>query len=104
MALTSMKMEPKEAKAEMTCESNPREYPYGLEIHLNEESLAKLGMTELPAVGSELMVTAKVVVTSASQYQTQGNDPDMSSNWQITEMEVAPAAKDVDQAAVLYGS
>jgi hypothetical protein len=102
MAMTSMKMSAEEAKEEMTCDSTPREYPYGLEIRLDDEGLAKLGMSTPPAVGAEMVITAKVIVTSASQYQNQGSDPEMSSCWQITDMEVA-ASSSTNAAKSLYG-
>jgi hypothetical protein len=103
MTMASMKMTPKEAKEEMTCESTPREYPYGLEIRLDDDSMGKLGMTAPPPVGTEMMVMAKVVVTSASQYQNQGSDAEMSCCLQITEMEMAPATNNTDHAKNLYG-
>lgn len=105
--MINMKMSAEEAKEDccvtQDASDQPR-YPYGLEIRLDESSLAKLGITAPPAVGTELTISAKVVVTSASQYQTQGNDPESSSCWQITDMELgeAPAAK-ADAASVLYG-
>lgn len=99
MAMVSMKMDAEEAKESMTCDAAPREYPYGLEIRLDDDSMAKLGMTTPPPVGTEMVITAKVVVTSASQYQTQGSDAEMSCCCQITDMEVAPASRSMDQMA-----
>lgn len=44
------------------------DYPWGLSINLDESAIKKLGITELPDVGEELMVhaCAKVVRVSAS--------------------------------------
>lgn len=104
MAMISMKQSAEEAKEECAVSCEPREYPYGLEIRLDEESLSKLGLTAPPAVGSEMVITAKVVVTSASQYQTQGQEAESSSCWQITDMEVSGSQTRSTAAQSLYGS
>lgn len=78
-------------------------YPYGLELRLDEEALAKLGMDKPPAVGTEMMISAKVVVTSASQYQTQDGEAEASSCWQITDMEMSGSPSNGNAADKLYG-
>ena len=103
MALVNMKQGPEEAQED----SNPTaadqpQYPYGLEIRLDEDALAKLGITSPPAVGTEMMITCKVVVTSASSYQSQGGEQETSSCWQITDMEVSTAPQSGNAAATLY--
>lgn len=102
MSMVSMKMSAEEAKKSDMCYaegSNPPEYPYGLEIRLDDAGLAKLGMSAPPQVGAELVITAKVTVVSSSQYQRQGNEAEMSSCWQITDMEVSAGSTDWDQVA-----
>jgi hypothetical protein len=65
MNLVSMKLTPDEAKieaAEGTAMAAPEDqpaYPCGLTIYLDDEVLAKLGMTALPDVGAPLMLTAR---------------------------------------------
>lgn len=107
MALVNMKQSAEEAKENACCSPDdadlPR-YPYGLELSLDEETLAKLGLTAPPAVGTTMMITAKVTVTSASQYQRQGGDAESSSCWQITDMECGSAQSDSDKATALYGN
>lgn len=105
MALVSMKMSSEEAKEYNECgpSGSAPEYPYGLQISLDEEGLAKLGMSTPPAVGTELRITAKVTVVSASQYQRQGGDAEASSSWQITDMEVGGAQQTTSAAESLYG-
>lgn len=90
--MINMKMSPKEAKeyTEPSASEAP-EYPYGLSIDLSDESLAKLGITDLPKVGAEMVINARVVVTSTSSYETQGGEPDKRVCLQITDMELAGA-------------
>jgi hypothetical protein len=106
MALVNMMQSPEEAKEDYVIAdpSDAPKYPYGLEIRLDEESLAKLGMTTPPAVGTQMLITAKVTVTSASQYQTQNGEAEASSCWQITDMEVSGSPSNGNAAQSLYGS
>lgn len=65
--------------------SDEPEYPYGLRISLDKDSLAKLGITELPEVGATMVLQARVEVVSVSQYDSsEGKSQDMSL--QITDM------------------
>lgn len=100
MDLISMKVanqsEPKET------EIDKPEYPYGLSINLDNESLKKLGMEELPQVGDTMMVMAKVEVRSVSSYDTTEGD-DKNVSLQITEM-VAKPKEGKSLAEKMYGS
>lgn len=102
--MINMKMT-KEETREYTSpvEADAPEYPYGLSIDLDDGSLEKLGITDLPKVGDEMTITAKVVVTSTSSYDTQGGDPEKRVCLQITDMEASSAPR-VDTASVLYGN
>jgi hypothetical protein len=42
-------------------------YPYGLNIRLEDEQLTALGITELPKVGSEMMLACKVAVVGCNE-------------------------------------
>ena len=81
--------------------SDAPRYPWGLEITLCDDSLEKLGYASPPPVGTVLMVTARVEVTSSSQRQMQGGDAESSSCWQITDMEVTSGQTNTD-ASTLY--
>jgi hypothetical protein len=90
--MISMKLTTAEAKSETMLgdpeESDLPEYPYGLSVCLDKDSLEKLGITELPSVGTVMQLTALVEVCSVSQYQNQsGTDSNLSL--QITDMELA---------------
>lgn len=110
MQLVSMKKsaeEMRDDKSDACCAPSGDQpaYPYGLRIDLNDESLAKLGITTLPAVGTTMKLLAVVEVSSASQYESeQGKDRNICL--QITEMALdtgAPAARsEGDIASSLY--
>lgn len=90
--MISMKLTAAEAKAD-TMLGDPSDddlpkYPYGLTICLCDDDLAKLGITELPKVGSVMQLTALVEVCSVSQYENQ-DGADNSLSLQITDMELA---------------
>ena len=102
MAMVNMQQSVEEAQEELGTSDAPK-YPYGLELRLDEEALAKLGMSAPPAVGTVMTISAKVIVTSASQYQTLEGEPEASSCWQITDMEASTGTATADPATALYG-
>lgn len=106
MALVNMKMSREEAKEYNTIDSpdNAPQYPYGLCLDLNDDSLEKLGITALPKVGTEMTITAKVVVKSVSAYDRMGGDAEQSVSMQITDMEIGAGKSQSDAATSLYGS
>jgi hypothetical protein len=69
-------------------------YPYGLTMYLQDEVLLKLGMKELPQVGSEMVLTAKVIVTGINSRQTQGEKAESCADIQITAMDLTPVSGD----------
>lgn len=79
------------------------EYPYGLCIRLGKEELKKLGITQPPAVGSKMTVTAAVFVKSTSACEYEGQDKEMSVELQITDMEIGESKDKADTATLLYG-
>jgi hypothetical protein len=62
------------------------EYPYGLCLTLNEETLAKLGIDELPKVGEELKVQAVAKVTSVSMRSDDKDEDERRVELQITKL------------------
>lgn len=105
--MISMKTMPKPATA--LVEAAPGvdqapEYPWGLRLCLDTETLQKLGFSEPPAVGTKLKLEAMVEVVSTSAHQEQGGDKRSSCDMQITEMELAAGEReDADPARVMYG-
>lgn len=103
--MVNMKMsadERKEYLGEATASEGPT-YPYGLCINLDDDALKKLGLTEMPAVGTEVMVMAKAVVKGTSAHARDGEMDHRSVEMQITDMELGPVASATSAADALYG-
>lgn len=68
------------------------DYPYGTRLDLDEDSLDKLGITNLPEVGSTMKVTAEASVDSVSSRAYAGEDggkQKRSLTLQLTKMALA---------------
>jgi hypothetical protein len=106
MALVDMKMSAEEAREEYGSapldDGDLPEYPYGLTICLDDESLAKLGITQLPTVGSTMTINARVEVCSTSQYSNRKRENETSMSLQITAMEISGDSAPSDAASLLY--
>lgn len=84
------------------------EYPYGLRLMLDNDTLAKLGMIELPAIDSEFKLMALCCVVAVSQSERADGEPYRSVELQIEEMALAVAEEEDDEseddAARMYPS
>ena len=100
MELKSMKIDPAEQEPE-TMMSEPSPYPYGLCLRLEEDSVEKLGLDELPEVGTEVTIQAKAIVRSTNEMNREG-EMYRSLELQITDMGMSTGKKKDIQAA-LYG-
>ena len=94
--MINLKAEPKPHKDADTmmcapCYDEPA-YPYGLTLSLNRETLDKLGIKGLPAVGAVMKIVAKAVVTSVSQRQEADGEDYHCIELQITDMDQPTAA------------
>ena len=105
--MVSTKLDKKEAAESMAvCGlSDPKDaplYPYGLSLCVEQDLLLKLGLSELPPVGTVFMLTAAVEVTGVRSSQRQG-EQDSSMDLQITDMELGASGRaDGDRAKKLY--
>ena len=99
-----MKLTQKEAKVEAGIEEpkGPR-YPYGLSLNLDEESLEKLGITELPDVGDSKMLIAFIDVTDKHESESADGEKRESIRLQITDMSIEEKVKP-DKLKTLYDS
>lgn len=104
MELKSMKLTKKEATAEVELKAmDAPQYPWGLRLELNDESMAKLGMKSLPSVGQKMILVAEVDVTSVSEHESQGSGKRQHMSLQITDMAVELKVEKKDAAKNLYG-
>ncbi len=91
MAMQDLKISKKEAEKKsesMVIGSSDQErYPYGLRLDLNDDTLKKLGITKLPAVGTVLMFEAKAKVVGSRQSATESSD-NRSIELQITHLDM----------------
>lgn len=105
--LISMENTPQQAQEQvgMTPAADAPKYPWGLEICLNDESLDKLGVKALPAVGTEVTIVAKATVSSTSENATEGSGTRANMSLQITDMQVDGLEADLfgRAAEMLYG-
>ena len=104
--MKSMKLSKKESKEAIGEAVPPEEpsFPYGLNFHLEDEVLKKLGMSELPDVGAEMLITARAKVESVRQSESQEGGEDRSVSLQITNMGVFKESKLTDLEKKLYKS
>ena len=90
--LASMKRTPEDMRQDQgepaPIDAMAPDYPYGLCIHLDKDELDKLGMKELPEVGTEMPLRALVKVTRVSQSAVEGRDEETSIDLQITDLGV----------------
>ncbi len=100
----SMKREGKEGDRETAVELPEKsEFPHGLTIHLDEESIKKLGMSELPDVGDQFMVGAYSDVTDVHEGASQREGKSRSFTLQITHLELKPRISRNSPEKDLYG-
>ena len=103
--LKSMKLTKKEKKQEETISTRKEDFPFGLSIHLDDESLEKLGINanSMPSVGTKMMLLARVEVRSMSIHEDDGDDVRRSISLQITDMALDPEKKKKSAGEVLFG-
>lgn len=99
--MVNMKSKPEREEMPGAIEADEPQYPYGLCLHLGKDELDKLGIKDLPEVGTPVMISAKAFVKSTSAYNTQDSGKSMSVELQVTDMEVSPGEKK-DPASVMY--
>ncbi|ENU1026003.1 hypothetical protein OFN39_01720 [Escherichia coli] len=79
------------------------DYPWGLCIELNNETLTKLKATPQSA-GTEVMITAKATIRSTSTRETE-DGVQHNASLQITDMALSPVSGEEPKSAAdtLYG-
>jgi len=109
MALTDLKITKAEAKRESKVYATlgPSEgecYSYDTRLTLDDAELKKMGITELPAVGTVLMFEAKAKVISSRQSASESTN-NRSIELQITHMdlELDEADEEVNEGELTRG-
>lgn len=90
--LKSMKIEQGEAEklyGPASTMSEQPQYPYGLRLSLDDASLNKLDVSQLPRVGEKMMIEAVVEVVSVSAHESK-EGPRRTLDLQITELCLEP--------------
>lgn len=84
-------------------EAEKPRYPWGLEIRLEGEELAKLGISEsnVPQVGSTMKMAAYARVTQVRIEQMQGGSNEVCVELQIEQMELGTEGASI--AERMYG-
>lgn len=96
-ALVSMKQTLREQEVTQSLPANY--YPYGLQLHLDDATIEKLGLDEEDMqVGKKLYLVARVEVTACSMSDSKEGGEHCSMDVQITHMSL-DEADDVDDAA-----
>lgn len=108
MDLIEMKCTPgeNERKSSMCCEVEGPRYPYGLRLELDEESIQKLGLTELPEIDSFMVVMAKAKVVNVSKNESEGGKVYRHLCLQVTALKVKegePEKEKVPLETKMYG-
>jgi hypothetical protein len=105
-ALTNMKLSREEAKDLATVgpsEIQGPRYPYGLTVSLDNDSLEKLGISQLPDVNETYTLVAQVRVTSVSANESDYGKS-RSVGLQITDMALEDGKLGERAAKALYGA
>lgn len=95
------KAEKKEREKDYAIADSGPDYPYGLRVNLDHDGLKKVGMEDMPEVGSEVHLQAKAHVVSARSEKREGSE-ERHLEMQITHLGVHHKPDDMkseDQSA-----
>lgn len=70
-------------------------YPYGLCLCLNDDVIKKLGLKEMPKVGTKMKLEAMVEVVRTFESESKDGE-NYSMDLQITDMGLSPSKKEVN--------
>ena len=85
----------KEEPANLPAKPSRDSYPYGTELHLEHDTLKKLGVKKLPAVGKKIKLRVHGHVTRTSQ-SDDGEGGNRSMHLQLTHMSPLDTDGDID--------
>lgn len=97
MKMIDMKRQSEAEDSTMLSPKMKDEYPWGLRITLDNETMMKLGMTELPKIDAEFKLVALACAVSVSQNESSDDEPRRHVELQIEQMVLMPAAEEDDK-------
>ena len=97
MKMIDMKRQSEAEDSTMLAPKMRDEYPWGLRISLDNETMVKLGMTELPKIDSEFKLVALACAVSISENETSEGEPRRNVELQIEQMMLMTAAEEDDK-------
>ena len=77
-------------------------YPHGIRLELDEETVAKLGLTDVPEVGDMMNVIGRAEVITVRKEEGRGDDHSFSITLQLQELDVSAESKEKMVSNVLY--
>ncbi len=101
MKLIDMKRQSETEDSTMLSPKMQDEYPWGLRLSLDDETLTKLGMGGLPKIDAEYKLVALACVVSISQNESAEGAPRRHVELQIEQMVLAPAAEEEDEGKAM---
>ena len=104
--MTNMKMSAKEAKTmggPVEAIQDQPKYPYGLRITLNDETLKKMGIKDLPKAGEKMKIYAAVDVAESAANDTMDGGKSLRMELQITDLAIMGEAEKESTEKKIYG-
>lgn len=87
MKLINMEQKPEQSSADVaSIKPDQSAYPYGLKLYLDAKILEKLGIKDLPKVGSVLTLEASVEIVGVSMNESSLYGDNKNCDLQITDM------------------
>lgn len=95
--MIDMKISEEQRKESQVCAITQDTYPYGLRIHLDPESYAKLKMQAVPKLGEKMNIMIAVEVVSVEQHSREDKKQYTSCSLQITGMDIKKKEKPAEE-------
>lgn len=104
MAMINLKLTAQEQKQDALDEAQDTPaYPYGLQLHLDDDTMKKLGIDAMPQVGASIQFTANANVCGARARAEGDGGTEASMDLQITDMQIhTPPASFEAKARKIY--
>lgn len=103
--MKNLKINEEEKKEMMSAPSalDQPSYPYGLKLHICDDTFKKLELKDAPKVGEVFMIIGKAVVQDVHMEQEFDEQKEYSFSLQLTDMDIKKEEQKKDPSTVLYG-